>query len=296
MTKHADGANRAIDESIIPASSPLGRVPVGRVFKAGGAAMWGESARLPRRALLARAAMVGSALPFLSACDILNESQGFRKILSMGEVMAQHSQRLLMSRNRLAPEFTRAQLSPVFRANGSRRGDGAEYAAHGAAGFVDWRVAVRGLVAREVSLSMEDIRAMPQRTQITRHDCVEGWSAIGEWRGTPLAGVLAAAGLRDAARFIVFRCADSIGGVPYYESIDLVDALHPQTILAWSLNQKILPIANGAPLRLRVERHLGYKHAKYIHTIEAVASLDGIGKGKGGYWEDRIGYEWYAGI
>ncbi|MDX2209906.1 MAG: molybdopterin-dependent oxidoreductase [Sphingopyxis sp.] len=245
-----------------------------------------------------RRSLIGSmaALPLLSGCDALNANPEFRKILSMGETMHQHSQRALMNRDTLAPEFTRADLSPIFRANGSRMGDGPSYAAHVSTGFRDWRVRVGGLVNKPLALSMADIRSAPQRTQITRHDCVEGWSAIGEWQGARLAPILAAAQLKDSAKYLVFRCADKIGGVPYYESIDLTDALHPQTMLAWMLNRAALPVANGAPLRLRVERHLGYKQAKFIESIEAVASLDGIGAGKGGYWEDRIDYEWYAGI
>src|SRR3546814_1906826 len=102
---------------------------------------------------------------------------------------------------------------------------------------------------------------MPQRTQITRHDCVEGWSAIGQWTGVQLGRILEAAGVKDGARYIVFRCADRLGGALYYESCDMIDARHPQTILAWALNGAVLPIANGAPLRLRIERQLGYKHA-----------------------------------
>lgn len=251
---------------------------------------------LPRRRLIARAGALAASLPFLSACDAINDAPAVRKILSMGEEMNRASQRALMDRNALAREFTRADLSPVFRSNGTSLPPGEAYAAHAARGFADWRIAVTGLVARPLSLSLADIRAMPQRTQITRHDCVEGWSAIGEWTGVPLARVLAAAGVRDSARYIVFRCADRIGDDLYYESCDMVDALHPQTILAWALNGKVLPIANGAPLRLRIERQLGYKHAKYLTGIEAVASLDGIGAGKGGYWEDRVDYEWYAGI
>lgn len=254
---------------------------------------------LPRRQLIARAgglAAAAGALPLLAGCDAINDAPVVRKILSMGEVMNQHSQRALTDRDALAREFTRADLSPVFRPNGTRLPEGAAYAAHVARGFADWRVTVSGLVNKPLSLSLADIRAMPQRTQITRHDCVEGWSAIGEWTGVQLSRLLAAAGLRDRARYIVFRCADRIGDALYYESCDLVDALHPQTILAWALNRQVLPIANGAPLRLRIERQLGYKHAKYLTGIEAVASLDSIGSGKGGYWEDRVDYEWYAGI
>ncbi len=254
---------------------------------------------LPRRQLIAGAgglAAAASALPLLSGCDAINDAPAVRKILSMGEEMHRASQRALTDRDALAREFTRADLSPVFRSNGTRLPEGQAYAAHAARGFADWRVAVRGLVARPLFLSMADIRAMPQRTQITRHDCVEGWSAIAEWTGVQLRRVLAAAGLQGGARYIVFRCADRIGDADYYESCDLVDALHPQTILAWALNREPLPIANGAPLRLRIERQLGYKHAKYLSAIEAVASLEGIGAGKGGYWEDRVAYEWYAGI
>jgi DMSO/TMAO reductase YedYZ molybdopterin-dependent catalytic subunit len=152
-------------------------------------------------------------------------------------------------------------------------------------------------VARPLTLSLADLAAMPERRQITRHDCVEGWSAIGEWTGPMLAPILKAAGLGSRARYIVFHCADIYGqsGSFYYESIDLIDAFHPQTILATHLNGGRLPVANGAPVRLRVERQLGYKHAKYVERIEARESLAGLGLGKGGFWPDR-GYEWYAGI
>jgi DMSO/TMAO reductase YedYZ molybdopterin-dependent catalytic subunit len=141
---------------------------------------------------------------------------------------------------------------------------------------------------------------MPSRTQITRHDCVEGWSCIGKWKGVPLAAVLDRARLKPAARYIVFYCADALGqsgteADKYYESIDLADAFHVQTILAYEMNDQVLPIPHGAPLRLRVERQLGYKMAKYVMRIEAVGSFGGILGGQGGFWEDR-GYDWYAGI
>lgn len=254
---------------------------------------------LPRRQLIARAGglvAAAGALPILSGCDAISKAPAVRKILSMGEEMNRASQRALMDRDALAREFTAADLSPIFRSNGTKLPAGDAYAAHAATAFANWRVAVTGLVAQPLSLSMADIRAMPQRTQITRHDCVEGWSAIGGWTGPQLSRILEAAKVKDSARYIVFRCADRIGDALYYESCDMIDALHPQTILAWALNNELLPIANGAPLRLRIERQLGYKHAKYLTGIEAVASLDGIGAGKGGFWEDRIDYEWYAGI
>ena len=113
---------------------------------------------------------------------------------------------------------------------------------------------------------------MQQRKQITRHDCVEGWSAIGQWQGPQLGQVLSLAGLLPSAQFIVFHCADKLEGHPYYESVDLADAFHPQTILAWEMNGKPLDVGHGAPLRLRVERQLGYKQAKYVMRIEARAS------------------------
>jgi DMSO/TMAO reductase YedYZ molybdopterin-dependent catalytic subunit len=178
--------------------------------------------------------------------------------------------------------------------------DSEEYAALRESNFADWRLHVAGLVANPLELSLADLQSLPQRTQITRHDCVEGWSAIGKWQGVPLAFVLARADLLPAARFVVFHCADSLertldGTGQYYESVDLIDAFHPQTILAHSLNGAPLSIGHGAPLRLRVERQLGYKQAKYLMRIEVTDRLDSFGRGRGGFWEDR-GYEWYAGI
>lgn len=249
---------------------------------------------ITRRTLVGSLA-AGSGL-LLSGCDALDGSPKFREALRTGERLTMRAQRLIVARSALAREFSAADLSPVFRANGTRMPGSPEYAAHAANRFADWRLAVDGLVARPLSLSLAQLGAMPARTQITRHDCVEGWSAIGQWTGTPLKLILDAAGLKQSARYIVFHCADTFGPTPYYESIDLIDAFHPQTIMAWALNGHLLPVQNGAPLRLRVERQLGYKHAKYVQRIEAVASLAGIGGGKGGYWEDGHDYEWYAGI
>ncbi len=203
---------------------------------------------------------------------------------------------LLGRRNALAREFSPSDISPDFRGNGTVDPKNAAYAAHQAEAFANWTLAVSGLVEKPLSLALAEIEALPQRTQITRHDCVEGWSAIGQWSGPQLSHILDMAGLKPEAKFIVFRCADALDGADYYESIDLIDARHPQTIVAHALNGEPLPVKNGAPLRMRIERQLGYKHAKYVTGIEAVASLDGIGKGKGGYWEDRTGYQRYAGI
>jgi DMSO/TMAO reductase YedYZ molybdopterin-dependent catalytic subunit len=200
----------------------------------------------------------------------------------------------------MAREFTAADISPVFKVNGTRKPEGDAYAALVESNFANWRLRVDGLVARPLDLSLEDLRTLPQRTQITRHDCVEGWSSIGKWQGVPLAAVLQRASLLPTARFAVFHCADMYEHAPdgngqYYESIDLVDAFHPQTILAHCLNDAPLTVGHGAPLRLRVERQLGYKQAKYLMRVELTDRLDGIGRGKGGFWPDR-GYEWYAGI
>ena len=232
----------------------------------------------------------------LGGCDRLNNSPDFRAALRLGETLSDRAQRLITDRNALAREFRPDQRSPVFRANGTRMPSGESYAGHVASGFANWRLTIDGLVARPRAFSMAELRSMPRRDQITRHDCVEGWSAIGKWSGVPLKLLLDRVGPRPAARFVIFHCADDYGPMNYYESVELVDAYHPQTILAWALNDALLPIPNGAPLRLRVERMLGYKHAKYVASIELAESLASVGFGKGGYWEDTNDYEWYAGI
>lgn len=239
---------------------------------------------------------LGAGGLLLSGCDRLDRSETFRAVLRSGEGLTMRAQRLITDRNALAREFSEADMSPVFRTNGTRMPQSPEYQAHLASNFADWRLEIGGLVAKPLSLSLAQLRSLPARTQITRHDCVEGWSAIGKWHGPPLGMILRAAGIRSNARFIVFHCADNFGPHPYYESIDLIDAFHPQTILAWGMNGQVLAVGHGAPIRLRVERQLGYKHAKYVMRIEAVESLDGIHGGKGGFWEDRADYEWYAGI
>jgi DMSO/TMAO reductase YedYZ molybdopterin-dependent catalytic subunit len=249
---------------------------------------------LSRRALI-RTGAVGAGGLLLSGCDQLFENRTFRQTLESAEDLHRVTQRAL-GRKALAREYTLADLSPRFRANGSRSVADALYRQHLAQGFADWSLQVGGLVERPLTLPLAALKAFPQRTQITRHDCVEGWSAIGQWTGPRLGPILDLARLMPQARYIVFHCADLYRGRPYYESIDLVDAFHPQTILAWSMNGKPLDEAHGAPLRLRVEKQLGYKHAKFVTRIEAVASLDGIYGGKGGYWEDNGAYAWYAGI
>jgi DMSO/TMAO reductase YedYZ molybdopterin-dependent catalytic subunit len=248
-----------------------------------------------RRRFLARAAAMLAALP-LAACQRLSQSEWFPKVLGTGETASSAALRLVAGRKAMAQEFSPGDLSPTFRSNGMAEPDSDEYRRLAAAGFAQYRLVVDGLVERRIELSLDELRALPSRTQITRHDCVEGWSAIGKWKGTRLAAVLDAAQPRPEARYVVFHCADPWeGGDLYYESIDFDDAYHPQTILAWELNDAPLPVANGAPLRLRVERQIGYKHAKYVMRIELVESFAHIAGGKGGFWEDR-GYQWFAGI
>jgi len=243
-----------------------------------------------------RRSVIAALAGLLTAgCSKIGRTGTFGGLVEGAEKLSRAAHRTLGGRRPMAREYAPADVSPFFRGNGNVDIDRPDYQAHVAAGFADWTLEVRGLVERPLSLTMEQIRALPQRTQITRHDCVEGWSAIGRWTGPQLSQILDQAGLREEARFIVFRCADDFRGNPYYESCDLDDAFHPQTILAHQLGGAPLPVRNGAPLRLRIERQLGYKHAKYLTAIEAVATLEGIEGGRGGYWEDR-GYQWYAGV
>ena len=295
--------------------------------------------------LTAAAGLLGVSA--LGGCDRFAASPTGQRTLKLGEDANMFVQRLLLTPASLAKEFPDSEISPWFKPNGTIDPPDRAYKALAAKRFEGFTLRVDGLVERPQSLSLADLRALPARTQTTRHDCVEGWSAIGKWTGVPLSELLQRAGLKPNARYVVFHCADTMeyaegGGedeaepdktanpgmqsrpegaenqasdsqaagaeapaaegdegqgtpIRYYESIDLTDAYHPQTILAYDLNGAALPVSNGAPLRLRVERQLGYKQAKYIMRIEVTEGLMGIGEGGGGYWEDR-GYEWYAGI
>jgi DMSO/TMAO reductase YedYZ molybdopterin-dependent catalytic subunit len=257
-----------------------------------------ETKMLDRRKLL-----LGGAAFALSGCKVFDSATDrdstLRRLFASHEGLTQSAQRALIG-GRLAPEFTEADIRQGQRPNGSTDPSSAEYRRMAETGFGDYELSVTGMVETPMSLSLSELTTMPSRTQITRHDCVEGWSCIAKWQGVPLGTVLNLARPKLTARYAVFHCFDAIerslsGEVFYYESIDLIDAYHPQTILAYAMNGAPLPVANGAPLRLRVERQLGYKMAKYVHTIELVDSLASLGFGKGSYWADR-GYEWYAGI
>ena len=258
--------------------------------------------QISRRKLLT-AAGVGASGLLLGGCDAfdghLGMGDGLRSFLEGANALTHRAQRLLV-RDALAPEFSEADIRQPMRPNGITAPDDETYKGLLATNFADWRLEVTGLVEKPLSLSLDRLHAMPARTQITRHDCVEGWSCIAKWTGTPLSLVLDEAVVKPEARYVVFHCLDTIdrnqaGAIKYYGSIDLVDARHPQTILAYGLNGKPLPVENGAPLRARVERQLGYKMPKYLSRIELVSSFAAMGGGRGGYWED-YGYDWYGGI
>ncbi|HJP97145.1 MAG TPA: molybdopterin-binding protein [Rhodanobacteraceae bacterium] len=248
-----------------------------------------------RRRRFLRDALALTGAVAVGGCDKLSETGWAPKVLGSATALS-HAAQGALSRNAMAREYTEADISPVFRPNGSTDPRSPAYRALAANGFRDYRLGIGGLVAHPLSLSLDELRALPTRTQITRHDCVEGWSVISKWTGVQLSRVLRIAQPTKAARYVVFRCHDEMDdGSEYYESLGFDDAYHPQTLLAWELNGKALPIPNGAPLRLRVPRQLGYKMAKYLRRIELVASFKDIEGGGGGYWEDQ-GYQWYAGI
>lgn len=247
-----------------------------------------------------RAWLSGVAGFALTGCDRVAQAPSTLSALAAVEHFTEDVQRRLVGRAVMAREYPENAISPDFRANGTTNPDNPDYQAHLANGFADWRLEIGGLVERPLSLSLADLHQAPSRTQITRHDCVEGWSCIGKWKGARLGPLLDRAGLKREARYIAFFCADTLeltfdGTGDYYETIGVVDAFHPQTLLAYEMNDRTLPVEHGAPIRLRLERQLGYKMAKYVMRIEAIESFDHLGRGKGGYWEDR-GYQWYAGI
>lgn len=243
------------------------------------------------------AMLSGAGAAMLSGCDKLTTAPRTLDTLRVAESLNYRVQRLI-GRNALAPEFAEHEISKYFKPNGSISPGDPDYRKALLSHWADWRLEIGGLVDNPLSLSLAELRQQPARTQITRHDCVEGWSCIGKWTGARLGPLLDKAGIKPQAKFLVFYCMDTLAPqdpAQYYESIDMVDARHPQTILAYEMNGAALPVAHGAPLRLRVERQLGYKQAKYIKRIEAVADFSHIQSGRGGYWPDR-GYEWFAGI
>jgi len=204
---------------------------------------------------------------------------------------------LLLTDQPLVREFDPTTVARLFPTSGTTSPRDKRYQDFRKNGFTDWTLKVDGLVDRPLNLSLAELHAMQPQTQVTLHTCDEGWSAIGQWTGVTVASLLASAGVKPGAKYLVFHCMDTMSdGNLYYESIDLFAASHPQTILAYGLNGDALPESNGAPLRLRVETQIGYKHAKYVERVEVVDSLTAFGAGQGGWWEDADGAVWYAGL
>ncbi len=262
----------------------------------------GRPKAAPSRRTALRAALAGVGTVSLAGCDRLSNNAAFVDVLKSAQHLSHGAHKLVAGRNAIAQEFSQSDVAAHFKANGTLVPRDADYKALMEGGFADWKLQIGGLVEQPAAYTLAELRAMPSRTQITRHDCVEGWSTIGKWKGVQLSHLLEQVKPLPNAKFVVFRCADSMDGPSldgrdstYYESIDMDDAYHAQTVLAYELNDQLLPVNNGAPLRARIERQLGYKHAKYLMRIELVESFNMIRDGKGGYWEDN-GYEWYAGI
>jgi DMSO/TMAO reductase YedYZ molybdopterin-dependent catalytic subunit len=206
-----------------------------------------------------------------------------------GETLTYAAQRLL-TRHAMAREFSRSEISKNPFAN-EVDPLGPEFQRLQERGFADWSVAVNGLVARPASFSLAELRSFPQRTQIAFIACEEGWSYIAEWTGVPLAHVLNLVGALPQARYVIYRSIQP----DWWESIDMADALHPQTLLTLAMNGAELPVPFGGPLRLRVPRQLGYKNVKYITSLTVTDSLKQFGKGLGSSAPEG-GYAWYAGI
>lgn len=248
---------------------------------------------LSRRSLIGTLAAGG----LVAACGRIDETAPGNALLDLTDQLTMRAQRLLLSQRPLVRELPASAISEVFPTNGTHQPKGDHYQRLVESNFADWRLRVDGLVTTPLTLSLAELRALPSRSQITMHNCDEGWSAVAQWTGVQLQRILHLAAPRIDARYVVFHCLDTIeaDGVPYYESLDLIDAIHPQTILAYAMNGSPLPIGHGAPLRLRVELQIGYKNAKYLDRIEVVDRLSNIGKGRGGWWEDFDRAPWYAG-
>jgi DMSO/TMAO reductase YedYZ molybdopterin-dependent catalytic subunit len=252
------------------------------------------SDRLPRRAVLGGLAGLGGLS--LAGCSE-NGPPSYGDILRMGDAFTYGAFRLLMPRRGLVREYDHGSITSIAAIGTVDPGNAAEPgydSAQGEAydrmrldGFRDWRLSVEGLVARPRLFSLTELKALPRRTQVTKHSCEEGWSAIAQWTGVPLSAVLRAAGALPSARYVTFYCYDALA-----DGIDMLDALHPQTILAYGMNGRDLPRQHGAPLRLRVETQLGYKSLKYIRRMVVTDRFNDTGK----LGPIQTGWSWWAGI
>jgi DMSO/TMAO reductase YedYZ molybdopterin-dependent catalytic subunit len=210
-------------------------------------------------------------------------------IYGLGETLTYASQRLL-TRHSLAREFSRSQISnPPFENEMAPLNDAYKRLQTG--GFADWRLTVDGMVDRPASFSLDQLKSYPRRSQITHLACEEGWSYIAEWIGVPLSYVLDAVGVKPQAKYVAYFSIDP----DWWDSVDMADALHPQTFLAYGMNGGELPVGNGGPLRMRVPRHLGYKSVKFVTHLTVTDSMKGFGQGLGSAAPEG-GYSWYAGI
>jgi DMSO/TMAO reductase YedYZ molybdopterin-dependent catalytic subunit len=250
--------------------------------------------KISRRRLIT-AGLVGAAgATGLAIAANLAERYGFIPpdagvLYGPGETLTYAAQRLL-SRHSIAREFARSEISKDPFAN-EVDPLGIEFQRLRDAAFVEWRLAVDGMVARPMSLSLAELESFPQSAQITFIACEEGWSYIAEWKGVPLAHVLNLVGALPQARYVVYRSIQP----DWWDSIDMSDALHPQTLLTLAMNGGELPVPFGGPLRLRVPRQLGYKNVKYVTSLTVTDSLKRFGKGLGSSAPEG-GYAWYAGI
>jgi DMSO/TMAO reductase YedYZ molybdopterin-dependent catalytic subunit len=208
---------------------------------------------------------------------------------AVGTTLTYAAQRILTSHHSMAREFSRSEISKIAPVNGAVPKTEL-YERLGFDDFKDWRLMVDGLVARPSSYSLEELKRLPMKSQITHQACEEGWSFIAEWNGFPLSQLLNLVGVSERARYVVFYAFDGV-----WDSLDLADAFHPQTLMCYGMNGGELSMDHGAPLRLRVTRQLGYKSVKYLSRISVTDTMKNIGSG-GGSIHTAGGYSWYVGI
>jgi len=248
---------------------------------------------LSRRKLMTRGAVTAAGAGLAVAAGLAKRyglvPPNYGGLFGPGDSLTYASQRLL-TRHSMAREFPRSQISKAPFANTLPLKD-ATYERLQAGGFADWKLAVDGMVARPATFSLAELRSFPARSQITHLACEEGWSYIAEWTGVPLSHVLGVVGALPQARFVVYTSMER----GFWDSIDMDDALHPQTLVTYAMNGNALPGVHGGPLRLRVPRQLGYKSVKYIAQMTVTDDLKRFGKGQGSV-EPEFGYSWYAGI
>ncbi len=249
---------------------------------------------ITRRRLITAGVAGAAGVSGLAVADRLAQRYGLIPpdgggLYGVGETLTYAAQRILTSHS-YAREFRRDQISKTPFANGAPPND-PEFKRLQQSGFADWRLSIDGLVARPLSFSVHDLMNYPSSSQITHLACEEGWSFIAEWTGVPLSHVLERAGTLPQAKYVVYRSIEP----DWWESVDMADALHPQTLITYGMNGGELPVGHGGPLRLRVPRQLGYKSVKYITRITVTDSLKQFGKGLGSASPEG-GYAWYAGI